>query len=103
MPCGKIRSSTRRKTHSTCAGAGKPDLPLEYAAVPGCRRESFAPECAAQAAAATAVAQDNGATGDVFGKCCSDPSAEAFSHLSSRNAPGRHPSGTNRLKSGNEQ
>ena len=38
----------------------------------------FAPECAAQAAAATAVAQDNGATGDVFGKCCSDPSAEAF-------------------------
>ena len=38
----------------------------------------FAADCAAQAAAATGRAQQDGASGDVFGKCCTDPAAEAF-------------------------
>ena len=38
----------------------------------------FASDCAAQAEAATARAQDDGASGDVFGKCCTDPATEAF-------------------------
>ncbi len=38
----------------------------------------FAADCAAQATAATSRAQQDGASGDVFGKCCTDPAAEAF-------------------------
>jgi hypothetical protein len=38
----------------------------------------FAGDCAAQAEAATARAQGEGASGDVFGKCCTDPATEAF-------------------------
>jgi hypothetical protein len=38
----------------------------------------FAPDCAVQAGVATARAQQDGASGDVFGKCCTDPAAEAF-------------------------
>ena len=38
----------------------------------------FARDCAARAEAATARAQDDGASGDVFGKCCTDPATEAF-------------------------
>jgi hypothetical protein len=38
----------------------------------------FAQDCVAQAAAATATAQDQGASGDVFGKCCRNPADEAF-------------------------
>ncbi len=38
----------------------------------------FAPDCAVQAGVATARAQQDGASGDVFGKCCTDPAEEAF-------------------------
>jgi hypothetical protein len=38
----------------------------------------FAKDCAAQAAAATAKAAELGASGDVFGKCCTNPAKEAF-------------------------
>ncbi len=38
----------------------------------------FSDQCAEQAATATASAHDNGASGDVFGKCCIDPAQEAF-------------------------
>ena len=38
----------------------------------------FDTRCAAQAEAATALAQDSGASGDVFGKCCIDPRTEPF-------------------------
>ena len=38
----------------------------------------FSESCADQAAAATIVAQENGATGNVFGKCCLDPAQESF-------------------------
>ncbi|MEH6634201.1 MAG: DUF3604 domain-containing protein [Halioglobus sp.] len=38
----------------------------------------FSGQCEQQAAAATAKAQDAGASGDVFGKCCIDPAREAF-------------------------
>jgi hypothetical protein len=38
----------------------------------------FSDQCAEQAAAATTSAHDNGASGDVFGKCCIDPAQEAF-------------------------
>ena len=38
----------------------------------------FAEQCAQQATAATAKAQDHGASGDVFGKCCRDPARAAF-------------------------
>lgn len=38
----------------------------------------FAQNCTALAEAATATAHDNGASGDVFGKCCTDATNEAF-------------------------
>jgi len=38
----------------------------------------FSQDCAAQAVAATEIAQENGASGDVFGKCCIDPEEQAF-------------------------
>jgi hypothetical protein len=38
----------------------------------------FAPDCAAQAEAATAAAVDEGAVGDVFGACCSSEETEPF-------------------------
>jgi len=38
----------------------------------------FARDCAAQAEKATNKALENGASGDVFGKCCIDASKEAF-------------------------
>ncbi len=38
----------------------------------------FSPDCAAQAESATLRAQDQGASGDVFGKCCIDPDSEPF-------------------------
>ncbi len=38
----------------------------------------FAQNCADQAAAATAQLQDEGAIGDVYGKCCLDPSEQPF-------------------------
>jgi len=38
----------------------------------------FAANCAEQAAARTADAQDQGAIGDVYGKCCLDPAQEPF-------------------------
>jgi hypothetical protein len=38
----------------------------------------FAQDCAAQAEAATARALEDGASGDVYGKCCTDPAQEAF-------------------------
>ena len=38
----------------------------------------FSEQCAQQATAATAIARDSGASGDVFGKCCRDPAQEAF-------------------------
>jgi hypothetical protein len=38
----------------------------------------FSAQCPEQAAAATAQAQHNGASGDVFGKCCTDPAQQAF-------------------------
>jgi len=38
----------------------------------------FAHNCAEQASARTAEAQDRGAIGDVYGKCCLDPAREPF-------------------------
>jgi len=38
----------------------------------------FAQNCADQAAAATAQLQDEGAIGDVYGKCCLDPAEQPF-------------------------
>jgi hypothetical protein len=38
----------------------------------------FSPECASQAEAATAEAQDSGAIGDVYGRCCLDEANEPF-------------------------
>ena len=38
----------------------------------------FAPNCADQAAAMTEKLQDDGAIGDVYGKCCIDPEQEPF-------------------------
>ena len=38
----------------------------------------FAEDCAAQAAAATAKLQEEGAVGDVYGRCCLDPAEEPF-------------------------
>jgi hypothetical protein len=38
----------------------------------------FAPDCAEQAAAKTAELQEQGAIGDVYGKCCLDPSSQPF-------------------------
>lgn len=38
----------------------------------------FAGDCAAQAAAATARLQEEGAVGDVYGRCCLDPTEEPF-------------------------
>ena len=38
----------------------------------------FAENCAAQAKTATAKAQEAGASGDVFGKCCTNPATESF-------------------------
>ena len=38
----------------------------------------FASNCVEQAETATALAQDSGATGDVYGKCCTDPTNSAF-------------------------
>jgi hypothetical protein len=38
----------------------------------------FSDQCTEQAATATTSAHDNGASGDVFGKCCIDPAQEAF-------------------------
>jgi len=38
----------------------------------------FAANCPQQAAASTAAAQDRGAIGDVYGKCCLDPAEEPF-------------------------
>ena len=38
----------------------------------------FAKDCTALAEAATARALDKGASGDVYGKCCTDPAKEAF-------------------------
>ena len=38
----------------------------------------FAVDCAEQAAAQTAQLQDQGAIGDVFGRCCLDPVAQPF-------------------------
>ncbi len=38
----------------------------------------FSDQCLAQAEEATAVAQGNGATGDVYSKCCTDPDSSAF-------------------------
>ena len=40
--------------------------------------DPFSPDCASQAAARTAEAQERGAQGDVYGKCCLDPAAEPF-------------------------
>ncbi|MCX2979710.1 DUF3604 domain-containing protein [Halieaceae bacterium IMCC14734] len=38
----------------------------------------FANSCETQAAEATLLAQENGASGDVYGKCCIDPAQQAF-------------------------
>jgi len=38
----------------------------------------FSQDCAAQAEAATTVAQENGASGDVYGKCCLNAAEQAF-------------------------
>lgn len=38
----------------------------------------FSESCADQAAAATIAAQENGASGDVFGKCCIDQAQQSF-------------------------
>ncbi len=38
----------------------------------------FASDCAEQAAAQTALLQDQGAIGDVFGRCCLDPATQPF-------------------------
>ncbi len=38
----------------------------------------FSSSCAAQADAATIIAQENGASGDVYGKCCMDAAEQAF-------------------------
>ncbi len=38
----------------------------------------FSPDCADQAAARTAVLQEQGARGDVFGRCCLDPAQQPF-------------------------
>jgi Protein of unknown function (DUF3604) len=38
----------------------------------------FSEQCSEQAAQATLQAQDQGATGDVFSKCCTDPSTRPF-------------------------
>ncbi|MEP4148817.1 MAG: DUF3604 domain-containing protein [Halioglobus sp.] len=38
----------------------------------------FASNCVEQAETATALAQDSGATGDVYGNCCTDPTNSAF-------------------------
>jgi Protein of unknown function (DUF3604) len=38
----------------------------------------FSDQCLAQAAVATSTAQDNGASGDVYGRCCIDPQQEPF-------------------------
>ena len=38
----------------------------------------FSESCHAQAEAATALAQESGATDDVFSKCCMDPAEQAF-------------------------
>ena len=38
----------------------------------------FAKDCEAQARVATTWARDDGASGDVYGKCCTDPKKEAF-------------------------
>jgi hypothetical protein len=38
----------------------------------------FANQCQAQAADATVLAQANGASGDVYGKCCIDPAQQSF-------------------------
>ena len=38
----------------------------------------FAENCSAQAAQATAALQDEGAVGDVYGKCCLDPQQQPF-------------------------
>jgi hypothetical protein len=38
----------------------------------------FARDCSSQAAAANILARESGATGDVFGKCCTDPAEQPF-------------------------